>query len=438
MFFGELTKEMVERAGVRAAYPPVYGVDRSIGLTSEPRYAANDLSKYKTLYRRMFAYNPMRLNIGSIGYCSDDFAPGLVSPDYIVFKCIEDQLDPEYLRWYIRSTQWMQWVQRGGVGSVRHRIYYSELARMPIDIPDIGEQRRIANILNLFELNLTLLNTQYYLLERLARQVFRSWFIDFEPVKVKVAAKEEGRDPEIAAMVALSGKSEADFDALAASTLASLATTVGLFPDELDESAVGQIPRGWSATFLPEVIEINPRRILRKGVAAQYIDMAALPTKGPSITSSIKREFTSGSKFKNGDTLFARITPCLENGKTGYVDLLEEGAVGWGSTEFIVLRPKSPLPPQFGYLLCREEEFRSFAIANMTGTSGRQRVPNDCFASYLIAVPTVGVARAFERIVTPIFGLMHQLSEQSTKLAQTRDLLLPSLLSGEFSTLTVE
>ena len=65
-------------------------------------------------------------------------------------------------------------------------------------------------------------------------------------------------------------------------------------------------------------------------------------------------------RFMNGDAL-ARITPCLENGKTAYVDFLDEGQVGWGSTEYIVLRPKAPLPPEFAYCLARSDEFRDFA-----------------------------------------------------------------------------
>jgi type I restriction enzyme S subunit len=135
----------------------------------------------------------------------------------------------------------------------------------------------------------------------------------------------------------------------------------------------------------------------------------------------------------NGDTLLARITPCLENGKTACVDFLADKQVGWGSTEFIVFRPKAPLPEAFGYLLCRHPEFRAFAIANMSGTSGRQRVPNDCFANYKFAAPDAGIAAAFGAIVGSILAGIKVQDEQSHTLATLRDTLLPKLLSGELS-----
>src|SRR5438477_2423653 len=103
--------------------------------------------------------------------------------------------------------------------------------------------------------------------------------------------------------------------------------------------------------------------------------MKNMPTRGHCPDEVIQREFSSGTRFNNGDTLLARITPCLENGKTAFVDFLEEGQTGWGSTEFIVLCPKPPIPAFFGYCVARDNDFREFAIQQMTGTSGRQRVP---------------------------------------------------------------
>ena len=94
------------------------------------------------------------------------------------------------------------------------------------------------------------------------------------------------------------------------------------------------------------------------------------------------REFTSGTRFRNGDTLLARITPCLENGKTAFVQFLHEGTVGWGSTEFIVMCSTPVVPPEFTYLLARDSRFRSEAIQSMTGTSGRQRAQAEALATY--------------------------------------------------------
>jgi type I restriction enzyme, S subunit len=137
-------------------------------------------------------------------------------------------------------------------------------------------------------------------------------------------------------------------------------------------------------------------------------------------------------RFINGDTLLARITPCLENGKTAYVDFLGDNEVGWGSTEYIVLRPHEPIPTVFAYLLARSSDFRSFAIQQMTGSSGRQRVPADSLANYQFASPAVDspIFKAFGQIVDPSLSRIHFAMGESRTLTALRDILLPKLFSG--------
>ena len=143
------------------------------------------------------------------------------------------------------------------------------------------------------------------------------------------------------------------------------------------------------------------------------------------------RAGNSGAKFKNGDTLLARITPCLENGKTGYVQFLpDDAAVGFGSTEFIVLRGKL-LTREMVYLLAREPSFRDHAIKSMSGASGRQRVQEKGFATYFLAAPPPQMAQRFSSIASPLFHLVHVLAKKNANLRVTRDLLLPRLISGE-------
>ena len=134
---------------------------------------------------------------------------------------------------------------------------------------------------------------------------------------------------------------------------------------------------------LEDLIKLNPKLILKKGVPAPFIEMAALPTNEKFIHEIGQREAVgSGAKFQNGDTLFARITPCLENGKGGYVSGLPNGVVGQGSTEFIVLRAHKKSDEQFAYYLSRFQKFRSFAEKGMEGTSGRQRVTWQTLADF--------------------------------------------------------
>lgn len=201
----------------------------------------------------------------------------------------------------------------------------------------------------------------------------------------------------------------------------------------MEESELGEIPRGWFVRAMPDCIKVNPARTLKKGTVAQYLDMANVPTNSARVQNVVLREFTSGSKFRNGDTLLARITPCLENGKTAFVDFLNNEEIGWGSTEFIVLRPKNGLPESFAYFLCRHPDFRAFAIAQMAGTSGRQRVPNDCFGGYKLVESAEPVAIEFGRLAGAVLDQIKALDEEAKTLASLRDTLLPKLLSGELS-----
>jgi type I restriction enzyme S subunit len=171
---------------------------------------------------------------------------------------------------------------------------------------------------------------------------------------------------------------------------------------------------------------------MRKGTLAPYLDMAALPTNGSWPDPPTLREFGSGMRFRDGDTLLARITPCLENGKTAFIQSLPQGALAWGSTEFIVLRPKAPVPAEYGYLLARHSAFREHAIRSMTGTSGRQRVQANSLAEFKVASPPdTKIWKVFGEFVTPCFKGIKANCEASQTLAQLRDTLLPKLISGE-------
>ena len=288
--------------------------------------------------------------------------------------------------------------------TVQATLNLKEIRQLPLPWPPKQSRDAIAAFGKVLDDKIELNRRMNATLEAMARALFQSWFVDFDPVRAKL----DGREP-----VGLD------------------AATAALFPDTFQDSALGHIPYGWTAQRLPDAIEVNPRRTLKGGTIAPYLDMKNLPTQGHSAEDVIDREFSSGTKFQNGDTLLARITPCLENGKTGYVDFLEDGQVGWGSTEYIVLTPKPPLPPQFGYLLARSDALRAHAIQNMTGTSGRQRVPSECFNTFFLAVPTPAVARRFDELTAPLMAQIKANSNESRTLAALRDTLLPKLLSGE-------
>jgi type I restriction enzyme S subunit len=288
----------------------------------------------------------------------------------------------------------------------------SDLVRLKIPLPPLLEQKVIVRVLSALDDKIELNRRMNETLEAMARAIFKSWFVDFDPVRAKLAlSKAEGA----------AGRQPFGMDA----------ETAVLFPDSFRDSPLGKIPKGWKTVPLPEIVEVNPSRSLSKGQKATYLDMQNMPTLGHRPTDWIVRPFVSGSRFMNGDTLLARITPCLENGKTALVDFLKDSEVGWGSTEFIVLHPKEPFPPEYGYCLARDEDFRSHAIQNMTGSSGRQRVPTDSLAQYWVVAPPEPIALCFGKAIRPLFAKVKTNSEESATLAAIRDALLPKLLSGE-------
>ena len=133
--------------------------------------------------------------------------------------------------------------------------------------------------------------------------------------------------------------------------------------------------KGWKLVKAAEFIDFNPRESISKGVMAKKVAMEHLQPFTKDIPTYEVATFNGGSKFRNGDTLMARITPCLENGKTAQVGILEDGEVGFGSTEFIVLRAKSNVSDKdFIYYLAMSPILRDNAIKSMVGSSGRQRV----------------------------------------------------------------
>ena len=150
----------------------------------------------------------------------------------------------------------------------------------------------------------------------------------------------------------------------------------------------------WRTIRAADFIDFNPRLSLKKGDIATKVAMDKLKPFTKKIPETEKAEFNGGAKFCNGDTVMARITPCLENGKTAYVDMLEDGKIGFGSTEFIVMRAKKGISdPQFVYYTAINPVFRNVAIKSMVGSSGRQRVQQSVLEELELLVPDLDEQR---------------------------------------------
>lgn len=343
--------------------------------------------------------------IGRKGSCGAvNISTGAFWPIDTTFYVTKDSLHELYFTYYLLKTLGLETMNSDSAVPGLNR---DNAHNVRIRIPEKKEDReKLGYKLFVFDNKIANNTAINQTLEKIAQRIFKSWFIDFDPVKANAEGVPfNGLSPEIQA----------------------------LFPSEFEESELGMIPCNWSPVKISQIIDINPSYKLLKGSEPYYIDMKALPIDSMSINDLVRREFKSGTKFKNGDTLMARITPCLENGKTGLVAHIPNDEVAWGSTEFIVMSPRTEKYKEFVYLLARNSELRAFAIKSMTGTSGRQRVSGEQVGSYLVVNIPDDIIAAFNQVVAPLFEKVSQNTLMSKSLENIRDKLLPRLMTGQIS-----
>jgi len=181
---------------------------------------------------------------------------------------------------------------------------------------------------------------------------------------------------------------------------------------------------------LGEVFDVNPSRVIKRGEVTPFIPMEALPEHSREVSRVYYREYSgSGTRFKNGDTLIARITPCLENGKTVFISCLAENVVAHGSTEYIVLSGKQDVSESlYGYYLARSPDFRAYAIAHMEGTSGRQRVPASAVENYRISLPPLPE----QRDIAEVLGSLDDKIALNRHMNQTLETLAQAIFKSWF------
>lgn len=297
---------------------------------------------------------------------------------------VHDCLDYRYLfYWFLLAGKTGELDQYFTGATIKH-MPGQKLKEVVIDKPPLEIQHRIADILSAYDDLIENNQKQIKLLEEATQRLYKEWFVDLH------------------------------------------------FPGYENTKIVDGVPEGWNWCKLEDAIQFDPKVTLTKERMKQFVPMPALSTASMVLDESQFTETTSnsGSKFQNGDTLLARITPCLENGKTAYVSGLksDEGAVG--STEYIVMRAKT-INSYMVYLLARTDDFRQSAINSMSGSDGRQRVKSDKLKMLDYLHPTSELVEKFENVEEPIFEKIYRLSKQMQRAKQARDLLLPKLMSGE-------
>lgn len=320
--------------------------------------------------------------VGKCGFVREEHLPCNTNQAVGIVRADRLRAVPRFLYYFFKQPCTFALCQSiGAAQAAQPNVNLTNLRGFHVPYPPIKQQERIASILTAYDDLIENNRRRMALLEEAARKLYREWFIRLR------------------------------------------------FPGHEHTPIRDGLPKGWEQGFVPEAIEINPSTKLSDEDEHWYVEMADLPTDSMAIQNAIKRDGRSGAKFQNGDTLLARITPCLENGKTGFVNFMATEEVGRGSTEFIVLRSKR-LTPEYVYCLARTYEFRENAIRSMVGSSGRQRVQVEAFQDFPILIPPSDLLAQFSRFAELTFKQIKVLHAQTRKLRTARDRLLPKLMSG--------
>lgn len=181
----------------------------------------------------------------------------------------------------------------------------------------------------------------------------------------------------------------------------------------------------WVEKNLEEIAEINPSESIKKGQVAKKVPMDKLQPNCRDIPGFEFEPYSGGAKFRNKDTIMARITPCLENGKIAQVNILDEGEIGFGSTEFLVFRARKGNDANFIYYLVSSPIVREPAIKSMVGSSGRQRVQTDVVKKLRIKVPSLceqeaiaGILKSLDDKISANNMINHNLQQQVLAMYQ--------------------
>ena len=327
-----------------------------------------DFTKYKVVKKGQFTYIPDTSRRGDkIGIALlEDYDEGLVSNVYTVFEVIdENQLMPEYLMLWFSRPEFDRYARFKSHGSVREVMDWDEMCKVELPVPSIEKQRSIVK--------------------------------SYKAITDRIALKKRINDN-------LEATAQAYFDSL-------------FFGDEDTDCT------------LADIALVNPVRQLSKGVEARCFDMATLPTNGCIPTGDTIKPYNGGVRFINGDTLIARITPCLENGKAAYINILKDNEVAFGSTEYIVFASKDNIPSCFYYFLIRNSKFVTFALQFMNGSSGRQRVSGEELASFPLATPLKPDLVAFNRVGSLVLEQMKSLTAEIELLKQLQEAITATLSS---------
>ncbi|SHE29405.1 type I restriction enzyme, S subunit [Lampropedia hyalina DSM 16112] len=373
---------------------------------------------------------------------SNSATPGL--PKFVMIEaCIHDGwmllrkfkgLDKNFAYWLLINERKTLIAQ--GNGSVFTNLKTDILKLHRVRIPDLATQFKIAQILDPIAVKIDLNRRINQTLEAMAQAIFKSWFVDFDPVKARISAIKQGEDPLRAAMRVISGKTDAELDQMPREHHDQLAATAALFPDAMEESELGEIPKGWKVSTIGETVEIAggatpdtknesywnpPEHFWTSPKDLSGVQSPVLLTTERKVSTAGLSRIGSGLLPK-GTLLISSRAPI------GYLAITQVPvAINQG---YIAMLPGGKLPPLYLLMWCQQNMEE---IKGQANGSTFMEISKKAFRPMLIINPGSILLDRFLGVVAPLFGKLVEGVKESSQLAELRDTLLPKLLSGELS-----
>jgi type I restriction enzyme, S subunit len=336
--------------------------------------------------------------LGAVARLPLDHPPGRLTQDTVKLEPKGADVPLNYLYWLLRTPQYRSYCRAHATGTTNLGLAREDFLAFPV--PELTSvHHQIVNTLGTLDDKIELNRRMNETLEAIARALFKSWFVDFDPVR----AKAEGRDPGLPKHIA------------------------DLFPDSFQDSELGEIPKGWEVRTLSDVAE-HPRRGVQPDSITPdtpYIALEHMPKRCIALSDWDLADGLESNKFefRKGEILFGKLRPYFHKVGVAPVD-------GVCSTDIVVVAPRSPHWSAFVLGLVSSHEFVEYTNAGSTGT----KMPRTSWAEmarYAIALPPKAAAQAFTERLRPQVERVIAAIHESRTLAALRDALLPKLISGE-------
>ncbi len=393
---------------------PVYEQQHAISGIRDFRFYI-DKQKHEELKRFTVEANDLIIScsgtVGRVSVIGENDPKGIISQALLILRPNANKILPEFLYYFLTSPKGFYELINASHGAVQQNIAPRDVVeKILVPSPATNEQKNIVRVLKSLDDKIVLNRHMNETLEAIARAMFKSWFVDFDPVRAKMS----GEPPESICQ-----------------RLGLTPDLLALFPDRFVDSDLGEIPEGWEAHGLNSMATLITKSVAPSAKPDEVFEHYSIPAFDAGATPS----YEFGSTIKSNKyivspnaVLVSKLNP--ETPRIWLPSVKTANAVC--STEFMQLEPRFDCIRSFLYLLMNAETMQTEILKRVTGSTGsRQRAQPSQIAVLPIVVPTQKVVKAFDLLIKPMLGHAMTNVDQSQTLAALRDVLLPKLLSGE-------